>query len=85
MISLVKDLKATYGINVKHARYNNTGENEDFKRACKQEGMGIQFEYTMPHTLQQNGQVKRKFATLFKRSHAMPNGKKFSSFLRNGL
>ena len=41
MLSLIKDLIAKYDINVKYARCDNAGKNENFKRACKQEGMGI--------------------------------------------
>ena len=47
MISLMKDLKAAYGINVKYVICNNAGENKDFGRACKQKGIGIQFKYIM--------------------------------------
>ena len=42
MLSLIKDLKAKYGIHVQCARCNNLRENEDFEWACKQEGMGIE-------------------------------------------
>ena len=38
MTFLIKDLKAKYGINEKHARFNNAGENEDLEMVCKQEG-----------------------------------------------
>ena len=35
-------------IYMKCSQSNNDGENEDFRQACKQEMMGIQFEYTVP-------------------------------------
>ena len=60
--SLTTDLKATFSMNVKYARCDNAWENDDFERACRQEGMGIQFEYTMPGTQQENG--REKFSTL---------------------
>ena len=53
--------------------------------ACKQEGLGIQFEYTAPGTPQQNGRVERKFATLFGRVRAMLNGGGFPEELRKSL
>ena len=37
----------SYGINMKYAQGDNAGENEDFEKACKKEGMGIQFEYAV--------------------------------------
>ena len=64
MMSLIKDSKAMYGINIKYDRYHNDGESEDFKRVCKQEGICIQFKYSAPGTPQQNCRVERKFASL---------------------
>ena len=49
---------------MKYARCENMGENEDFKRACRQEGVDVQFECTMLGTPQQNGRVEEKFAFL---------------------
>ena len=45
-----KNIMAIYNINLKHVRWDNAGENDDFERACKQEGMGIQIKYTMLNT-----------------------------------
>ena len=84
MLSLIKDLKATKGINMKYVRCGNARENDDFKRACKQERLCVQFKHTMSGTPQQNSRVKGKFATLFNRVHEMLHCGKFSSFLRNG-
>ena len=52
MMSLIKDLKASYSMNMKYARQDNAGENTDFERTYKQEGMDAHFKYTMPSTLQ---------------------------------
>ena len=46
----MKYLKTTYDINVMYARYVNAKENKVFERACKHEGMGVQFDYTAPAT-----------------------------------
>ena len=35
------------------------------------EGLGVTFEYTAQNTPQQNGKVKRTFATLYSRMRAM--------------
>ena len=81
MIGLIKDLKTKYNLQVQRLRCDNTGENQAFKKACNQEGLGIDFEYTAPGTPQQNGCVERKFATLFNRVQAMLNGGKFTLYL----
>ena len=81
-MSFLKDLKATYSVTVRYVHCDNAGENEAL---CKQKEMGVNFEYTMPGTVQQNGQVERKFTSLFTLVHAMLNSRKFSPFLRNGL
>ena len=59
MIALIKELKQAYDIEVKTIRCDNSGENNALQRSCKQEGLGITFEYTAPNTPQQNGRVKR--------------------------
>ena len=55
IIALIKELKQAYDINVKTMQCNNSGENNALQRICKQEGLGITFEYTAPGTPQQNG------------------------------
>ena len=44
---------------------------------------GYKFEYTMPDTPQQNGEMEQKFDVLYNRVQAMLNGGKLSLFLRN--
>jgi len=46
---------------------DNAGENQVLERLLKQEGLGVNFEYSAPNTPQQNGQVERRFATLYGR------------------
>ena len=58
MLGLIKNLKTKYGIQVQYLQCDNTEENIDFKRACKQEGMRMEFEYTAPDTPQQSDQVE---------------------------
>ena len=69
---------------MKYVKCENARENEDFNRAWKQEGMVVQFEYTMSGTPKQNGHIEQKFTKIFKRVHAMINKGTFPSFLRNG-
>ena len=52
MIGSINNSKAKYGISMEYARCDNAIENEDFERACKQEGIGIQFQYIVPGTPQ---------------------------------
>ena len=51
-MSSIKDLKAIHSNSVGYSRCDNVGENENFERACKQEGIGIEFEYTVPGSTQ---------------------------------
>ena len=65
IIGLVKNLKNKYNLQVQYLHCNNAGENIAFVKACKQEGLGVDFKHTDPGTLQQNCHIERKFATLF--------------------
>ena len=46
ILGLINDLKSKYGIQVNYAQCDNAEENENFEMACKQKGMGIEFNYT---------------------------------------
>ena len=52
---LLKDLKATYNVDIMCIYWGNAGENEALKWLSKQEGMGERFEYNAPGTQQQSG------------------------------
>ena len=64
---------------------NSAGKNQAFKRTCKQERLGIDFEYTATGTSQQYGHVECKVATLFDWVGAMLNDGKFTTYLQSGL
>ena len=64
---------------------NNAGKNQAFEKTCKNEGLGLVFEYTDPALSQQNVHIEHKFATLFNWVHAMLNSGKFTTYLRSGL
>ena len=82
MLGLVKNLKIKFNLQVQCLHCDNAGENQAFKRACKPEGLGINFEYTAPGTPKQNGCIEHKFATLFNRVWDMLNGGKFTAYLQ---
>jgi hypothetical protein len=84
-LALIKDLKAKQGITVKFIQCNYAGENKKLKEACLKEGLGIQFEYTSPGTPQHDGQVERKFATLYGQVHVMFNNAGLPNNLCKGL
>ena len=67
----IKGLKAKYGIDVKHIRLDNSGENRSLQKECEKQNLGIIFEFTAPGTPQQNSVVQRKIPTLTGRSRAM--------------
>ena len=81
MLGLIKNLKNKYNLQIQYLHCDNMGENVIFKKVCKQEGLGVDFEYSVPSMPQQNGYAKRKFATLFN----LLNGGQFNAFLSNGL
>jgi transposase InsO family protein len=67
IFTLIRELKEKHGIQVKYIRGDNSGKNRALEKLCKQEGLGITFEYTAPGNPQQNGRVERKFATVYGR------------------
>ncbi len=85
MIELIKELDSKYNCKVKYICCDNTGEHISFEKSCKEQGLGVFFEYTTPGTGQQNGRVEQKFAKLCKWVWAVLNGGKITSSLRNQL
>ena len=61
------------------------GENKALKWLCKQVGIGVNFEYTMPDTPKQNEWMESKFVTQFNLIHTMLNNGKLSNLLQNRL
>ena len=80
-----RDSRATKYIFVKYLRCDNAGENLLLETKCKEEGFGIQFEFTSAGTPQQNGVVERAFATLWGRVRAMLNHARLPKDKRNQL
>ncbi len=57
----------------------NAGENTAFEVEVERQHLGLQFEYTVCKTPQQNGCVERKSMALFGRVHAMLNAADYIS------
>ena len=64
VVPFLKELRHTVGVEVKHIRCDNAGENRVLEDACFEKDLGIVFEYTAPGMPQQNGVVERAFATM---------------------
>ena len=47
-----------FRIMVKNIRCDNAGENLTLEKDCRNDGLGIQFEFPAPGTPQQNGKVE---------------------------
>jgi len=77
MLELIKELHNKHKIKVKRIQCNNSGENQSFQQAAKQERLGITFKFTAWETPQQNGRVEQIFATLYGQVQAMMNGTGF--------
>ena len=67
----IKELKAKYGIDIKHISLDNSGENRSLQKECDKKNLGIIFEFSAPGTPQQNSVIERKIPTLLGRSRAM--------------
>ena len=70
---------------VQYLHCDNAGKNIAFEKACKQEGLQLEFEYTAPGMLQQNDSIEQKFTSLFNQVSAMLNDGKFDTYLCNDL
>ena len=66
-IMLINKLDNDFSLKVQQIRCDNAGENKGLEQECTNRKMGIKFEYTSVGTPQQNGRIKRKFATLYRR------------------
>lgn len=74
--------------NGKHVKYiccDNAGKNFALKEELVKHNLNVNFEFTAPHTTQQNGIVERAFATLYGRVRAMLLSSRLSQELRSGL
>jgi hypothetical protein len=83
VIAFFKELKHKFSQTVK--TINNAGENMLLVATCKSEILGINFEFTAPRTLQQNGVLKRALAAHFGLVRAMMNEAKFPESLREDI
>ena len=84
MVRLLKEIKAKLNKTVKYIRCDDASENKSIEMKCKDEGIGIQFEYTGPGMPQRNGRVERKLATLYGRVRAMFNQSGMDKEMRTG-
>ena len=70
----LQEMKSKDGYDPRYLQCNNVEENKTVDTDCKKLRLGIHFKYTAPRTPQQNGLVKRTFATLYGRVRSMMNG-----------
>ena len=84
-INMIQNFENDFDVKVKRIRCDNAGENQSMEKECVRRKMGITFEYTSVGTPQQNGQIKRKFATLYGRVRAMFVAAGISGSLRKKL
>ena len=85
VLSFIADIKKKLGYTVKFVRCDNAGENRVLEQRCKQEGLGVSFEFTAPNMPQQNTHIERRFATLYGRIRAMLDGTGLENPLKNSL
>jgi transposase InsO family protein len=84
LLPFLRQLQQQRDLTVKYLRCDNAPEHIKFPKALQQTtDLKIQFEYTAPHTPQQNGKIERKFATLYGKTRAMMNQAEFTWTLRH--
>ena len=83
--NLIKEIKKRDNKDVKYIRLDNAGENKKLERDCKNDGLGIKFEWTAPGTPQQNGRVERKFTTLYGQMRVMFLESRLTEEMKKGL
>ena len=84
LIVLIKTWRNEYNLQVQYLCCYSESENVTFKKACKQEGLGVDFKYTVSGMPQQNSCSKEFFA-LFNWVCTMLNGVKLDAYLQNSL
>jgi hypothetical protein len=84
VVELIKELK-NENIQVKFLRLDDAEENHALEKECKQQNLAVKFEYSGPSTPQRNGNVERKFQTLYDKILAIMNDSEIDGEFRDGL
>jgi hypothetical protein len=82
--TLLNDLKIA-NWNVRFIRCDDARKNMTMKNYPEIKSFGIKFKFLDPRTLQRNGEVERKFKTLYGRIRAMLNGDYLGGELRDKI
>lgn len=86
MLEWIHMIHNTMDIQIKIIRCDNSGENRKLQEVVRADrDLKITFEFTAPHTPQQNGKVERKFQTLYGKIRAMLNWARLPAYLRSRL
>jgi hypothetical protein len=72
IVELIKKLKNEY-IHMKVLRLDDAGENHALEKKCKQQNLGIKFEYSGPCTPERNRKIEQKCQTLYIQIRAIIN------------
>jgi transposase InsO family protein len=83
VVELIKELK-NENIQVKFLRLDDAGENYALEKECKQQNLGVKFEYSGPRTPQRNGKIERKFQIMYGRIQTMMNDSEIDGELCDG-
>jgi hypothetical protein len=81
-----KEFQKEYKVNIKNVRCDNAGEHITLEAAVKADNdLHINFEFSAPHSPQNNGKIERKIATLWGKVRSMLNDAKLPTWLRQKL
>jgi hypothetical protein len=85
-ISWIHAFQKEHAVEVRFLRCDNSGENNRLQQELAADTkLYIEFEFTAPYSPQQNGQIERKFTTIWGKVRTTLNGTKLPWSLRNKL
>jgi hypothetical protein len=85
IVEFVKIMKTRDRNTAKFLQRDNSPENKNILQELKKKGINMFIEFAAPGTPEENGKVKRMFATLWGKSRAMMNQAKLNKEFRSGL
>jgi hypothetical protein len=70
---------------ITYIQCDKSGENNYFHKLVKENGFNIKFEFTSPHTPQQNCRVERKFAIMYRYMRTILNQAQLTDTIKQKL
>ena len=85
IINLINHFKACEKVTAKKIQCDKARENKTLRNNTMRGGLGVNFQFTAPYTLQKNGTIECSFATSYGRIRAILNTTGIHDTLRSFL